>query len=87
MVKDKEAQAYNEIRKYFYIIGDNNRIFLMQEYLKSGFDKEDFLFSFRDFYKEKNIENDITYIWNMEKLVDQYILFCDMKQNSSYLDV
>ena len=59
----------------------------MQEYLKSGFDKEDFLFSFRDFYKEKNIENDITYIWNMEKLVDQYILFCDMKQNSSYLDV
>ena len=87
MVKDKEAQAYNEIRKYFYIIGYNNRIFLMQEYLKSGFDKEDFLFSFRDFYKEKNIENDITYIWNMEKLVDQYILFCDMKQNSSYLDV
>ena len=87
MVKDKEAQAYNEIRKYFYIIGDNNRIFLMQEYLKSGFDKEDFLFSFRDFYKEKNIENDITYIWNMEKLVDQYILFCDMKQNSSYLNV
>ena len=87
MVKDKEAQAYNEIRKYFYIIGDNNRIFLMQEYLKSGFDKEDFLFSFTDFYKEKNIENDITYIWNMEKLVDQYILFCDMKQNSSYLDV
>ena len=87
MVKDKEAQAYNEIRKYYYIIGDNNRIFLMQEYLKSGFDKEDFLFSFRDFYKEKNIENDITYIWNMEKLVDQYILFCDMKQNSSYLDV
>ena len=87
MVKDKESQAYNEIRKYFYIIGDNNRIFLMQEYLKSGFDKEDFLFSFRDFYKEKNIENDITYIWNMEKLVDQYILFCDMKQNSSYLDV
>ena len=87
MVKDKEAQAYNEIRKYFYIIGDNNRIFLMQEYLKSGFDKEDFLFSFRDFYKEKNIENDITYIWNMEKLVDIYILFCDMKQNSSYLDV
>lgn len=87
MVKDEEAQAYNEIRKYFYIIGDNNRIFLMQEYLKSGFDKEDFLFSFRDFYKEKNIENDITYIWNMEKLVDQYILFCDMKQNSSYLNV
>lgn len=87
MVKDKEAQAYNEIRKYFYIIGDNNRIFLMQEYLKSGFDKEDFLFSFRDFYKEKNIENDITYIWNMEKLVDQYILYCDINQNSSYCDV
>ena len=87
MVKDKEAQAYNEIRKYFYIIGDNNRIFLMQEYIKSGFDKEKFYFSFRDFYKEKNIENDITYIWNMEKLVDQYILYCDINQNSSYCDV
>lgn len=87
MVNMNEAAAYKEIKKYFNTIGDDNRIFLMQEYIKSGFDKEKFFFLFRDFYKEKNIENDITYIWNMEKLVDQYILYCDINQNSSYLDV
>ncbi len=87
MVNMNEAAAYKEIKKYFNTIGDDNRIFLMQEYIKSGFDKEKFFFSFRDFYKEKNIENDITYIWNMEKLVDQYILYCDINQNSSYCDV
>ncbi len=87
MVNMNEAAAYKEIKKYFNTIGDENRIFLMQEYIKSGFDKEKFFFSFRDFYKEKNIENDITYIWNMEKLVDQYILYCDINQNSSYCDV
>lgn len=87
MVNMNEAAAYKEIKKYFNTIGDDNRIFLMQEYIKNGFDKEKFFFSFRDFYKEKNIENDITYIWNMEKLVDQYILYCDINQNSSYCDV
>ena len=44
MVNMNEAAAYKEIKKYFNTIGDDNRIFLMQEYIKRGFDKENFRF-------------------------------------------
>lgn len=83
MNNERERKAYEEVRNYLNIIGSDNRVKIIYEYINNGFNKENFYISFANFYKKYNLNKDIKSFYDMSNVIDKYIYFCYLNQVSS----